>query len=542
MTPSQLDAPDLKRTLRRYLERLYRYKEALNRLNVYPVPDGDTGTNMTLTVESVVEECEATTGMEDLATAISRASLIGARGSSGVILAQILRGLADAFGDRPTVGCPELVEGLGGASEAAYQAVLRPVEGTILTVVREAARAAREVETAEGESLSDLLQRVYDRAEHSLEGTPELLPVLREAGVVDAGGAGFLLLVVSFLEEVTGREVTPPERIFEAAAVPIASQGTAAAGDDLRYEVMYLLETGDGDLDGLKKAWAEIGDSIVVVGGDGMWKCHIHTNDIGAAIEAGIQSGRPFGVKVTDLWEQVPEEEFHRHPGFEPLLGFAEAAIGVVAVAAGTGVVEMLRGAGVQGVVGDQAMKASAKELLDVVEGAAAKTVIVLPNDRDVVPVADEIRALSSKRVLVVPTTSVAQGLAAMMEYRPDSDDAETLAAAMAQAAETVATGEIVAAVRDAATPVGDIREGDWLGIVDGSVTVVKPNRSDALIALLAEVVGPQAQLVTLITGEGSADDITKAAEAWIARHRSGAEVDVIEGGQPLFPYLVSVE
>ena len=240
-----LKAQDLKRVMQRYLDRLRQYREALNRLNVYPVPDGDTGTNMTLTVESVVEAAGGAESMDQLASAIAHGSLMGAQGNSGIILSQILRGLADAFRNEPSVGTAQLVDALDRAATAAYRAVGRPVEGTILTVLREAAAAASEAQTPEGESLAEFLERVYRRAQESLENTPELLPVLKEAGVVDAGGAGFLLLLVAFLEEVTGEDVVLPEAIFAAAAAQLIAPAESGAHSvaDLRYEVMFLLRS-----------------------------------------------------------------------------------------------------------------------------------------------------------------------------------------------------------------------------------------------------------------------------------------------------------
>ena len=287
-----LKVEGLKNVMQRFYDRLHEHREALNRLNVYPVPDGDTGTNMALTVASVVDEVAGAETMEELSTAISHGSLMGARGNSGVILSQILRGLADTFRSAETVGTVQIVDAFDRASTAAYEAVMRPVEGTILTVLRESAEAAGQADTPEGEDLAGLLRRTYDRAEVSLQNTPELLPVLKEAGVVDAGGAGLLLLMAAFLEEVTGEETILPAEIFKAVAGVIAEvPGGEHDISGLRYEVMYFLEASEETLATFKREWMEIGDSIVVVGGDGVYNCHIHTNDIGEALESGIRAG-----------------------------------------------------------------------------------------------------------------------------------------------------------------------------------------------------------------------------------------------------------
>jgi DAK2 domain fusion protein YloV len=537
---------DLKSILQRYLDRLREHREALNRLNVYPVPDGDTGTNMTLTVESVMAEVDAAETMEQVAAAIAHGSLMGAQGNSGIILSQILAGLAHTFREAPSVGTTQLVDALERASAAAYRAVGRPVEGTILTVLRAAAEAARETETPEGEDLAEFLARIYRRAEAALHSTPELLPVLKEAGVVDAGGAGFLLLLVAFLEEVTGEDVVLPEAIFRAAAARLV----AATADDrdhaiagLRYEVMFLLHSEDDVAgDRLRDSWSAMGDSIVVVGSEGVWNCHIHTDDIGPAIEAGAALGRPERIKVTDLLDQAAEEVFHRAPPFTPLPEFAEAAVAVVAVAVGAGVIDLFRDAGAQGmVVGGQTMNPSVRDVLEVVESVAAETVIVLPNNKNIVPVAEQLATLTTKRVLVVPTRSVPEGLAAMIAYMPGMD-ADDTAAAMYAAAKAVSWGEVTQAVRDAKTPVGACAEGDWLGIVGGDVTTVSADLQAAATRVLDALVDDHSEVVTIVTGADADDAGAKALIDHLRESHRGLEVSVLRGGQPLYPYLFGVE
>ena len=535
---------DLKQVLTRYLRRLRQYREALNRLNVYPVPDGDTGTNMTLTVEAVVAEVEAAESMEEVATALAHGALMGAQGNSGIILSQILRGLADAFRGADDLDTAHLVDALDRASAAAYKSVGRPVEGTILTVLREAAEAARDEDTPEGEDLADLLQRVYSRAELSLRNTPELLPVLKEAGVVDAGGAGFLLLLVAFLEEVTGADVVIPEAIFAAAAQLVSSPDREVASvADLRYEVMYLLHADDESTgDQLRDTWADLGDSIVVVGGGGVWNCHIHTDDIGPAVEAGISLGRPERIKITDLLDQAATEAFHRAPRFEPLVEFAEAAVGVVPVGVGAGIVGLFRDAGAQGMVtGGQTMNPSVRDVLEVVDHVESKDVIVLPNNKNIVPVAEQLDALTTKRVHVVRTQSVPEGLAAMLAYLPGGDPEATVAA-MAAAAADVTAGEVTMAVRDATTPAGSITEGDWLGIVSGDVEVIAADCADAAWQVLDRMVEGESEVVTIITGSEADEAMTDVITSRFSVAHPGISVEVVSGEQPLYPYLFGVE
>ncbi len=529
-----LSASDLKTVVERYHEYLGHYRDALNGLNVYPVPDGDTGTNMALTIGTVRDAVEPAETMDEVSTAIAHGSLMGARGNSGVILSQILRGLSDCFRTAGEVDAGQMSRALVEASAAARKAVSRPMEGTILTVLRQAS----EIEP-DGD-LDRYLVQAHDRAVAALRSTPDLLPVLKQAGVVDAGGAGFLLLLSSFLEVATGRGAPIPTDLFEAKA-DLAAIDTDSGIADLRYEVMYFLEADDDGLEAFRHAWEDIGDSIVVVGGDGVWNCHIHTDHIGASIEAGIAVGRPYDIRVTDLTEQAGEHA--RIGGFEPTEDATAAVIGVVGVAAGPGIVEIFRQLGVQGmVIGGQTMNPSTNDLLEVVDGVTAGTVIVLPNNKNIVPVAEQLNALSTKHVVVVPTRSVQQGIAAMFGYDPGTTDLAGTVEDMAAAASSVVDGEVTRAVRDAVVDFGPISRGDWMGIADGSILVADPDLETVLRGLVAAVLPPGAELLTIYVGEGSTLSTTKALTAWLAELYPRLDVSVVDGGQPLYPYLVSIE
>ncbi|MDH4308475.1 MAG: DAK2 domain-containing protein [Acidimicrobiia bacterium] len=537
-----LRSEDIKAVVRRYHERLTDYRDALNGLNVYPVPDGDTGTNMTLTMGSVVDSVDSAESMSDVADVISRSSMMGARGNSGVILSQILRGLADSFRHASEVGVDELAAALDSASIAAYRAVQRPVEGTILTVLREAAEAAKSGGGTAGQDLSMLLRSVYDRAVVALENTPEMLPVLKQAGVVDAGGAGFLLLLASFLEVVTGADVELPERVLRARAdLDAIEVGQNNGIADLRYEVMFLLDCDEEGVERFRGEWEALGDSIVVVGGDGTWNCHIHTDHIGASIEAGIAVGRPRDIRITDLAEQAGEHSMHG--AFEPMESSLDAEVGIVSVAVGSGLVEVFRQLGAQGVVsGGQSSNPSTEDLLRVVDAIPAKKVIVLPNNKNIVPVAEQLDALSTKTVAVVPTRSVPQGVAAMVGYDPGGEDILSVMEDMAAAASSVVTGEVTQAVRDAVVEFGRISAGDWLGIADGTIVVADTDIETALRGLVASIYMMGAELITIYEGEGSSQATVKALEAWLGELHPDLEMSVIFGGQPLYPYLISIE
>jgi len=574
VTEDRLLACDLVQVMYRYLAALREHREALNRLNVYPVPDGDTGTNMMLTVESVVNALDGSDEMSAVMESVAHGSLMGAQGNSGIILSQILRGMADTFRDQREVEGARMAEALSQASASAYRAVGRPVEGTILTVLR---CAAEEAAAADGAGLAAVLSRAYDAAVTALRDTPRLLPVLEEAGVVDAGGAGFVLLVAALLEEVTGAVPVLPEEIFHGAA-GLSGQGyerrDAPSIADIRYEVMFLLDGGAESGERLRRAWDAVGESIVVVGGAGAWNCHIHTDDIGAAIEAGIAVGKPYRIMVTDLLEQTAAERFHAAAEFEPLPEVLPAKVGVVAVAVGNGVVEIFRSQGVQGVaIGGQTMNPSVGDLLEVVESVPAKTVAVLANNKNVIPAADELDKLTKKQVFVIPTRSVPQGIAALVAY-VTTLGADRLVPAMTKAAAGVRSGELTRAVRDASTPAGAIREGDWLGLVDGEVLVIQRGERRgaallsrvrgrlggregerrrarerrrasllaALLALLEAMITPGAEVVTVVAGVDADAEVTGAAKTWLMDRMPESEPEVRDGGQPLYPYLIGVE
>nr|MBA3287756.1 hypothetical protein [Acidimicrobiia bacterium] len=404
--------------------------------------------------------------------------------------------------------------------------------------------------------------------------TPEQLQVLADAGVVDAGGAGFLLLLDAALHVVDGEPLpeAPAEDAVSARgpvgaavdAVAVRSSGVAGELDvsehrypldvsEHRYEVMYLCHVADERIEELQQAWGRIGDSIVVVGGDGLWNCHVHTNDIGAAIEAALDAdGRPHRIRVTDLFEEVAAEQAEREAAIRAAAGPAAPSTApdlpavttaVVAVSSGDGISELFRQLGVQAVVGGgQTLNPSTADLLAAVEAVNAQHVVVLPDNTNIVPVAEQLDPLTVKTVRVVPTRSMPEGLAALIVYDPEVD-APTNTAAMRQAAEAIAAGEITQAVRASSTPAGPVAEGDWIGIVRGDgIVAVGADLDGAVAGLLDHLVGDGAELVTVIEGADADEASTHRLEAWLAERRPSVEVEVHQGGQPLYPYLFGVE
>ncbi len=561
-TLERLNTAALRDSVRTFRDTVRDHAPGLNRLNVYPVPDGDTGTNMARTLDAVVAEMDGAAHDDHDATcdAISHGSLMGARGNSGVILSQIMRGFAGTVKEHADIQGVKFAEALQAAATGAYDAVLKPIEGTILTVCRESADGAKTAADAGG-SLVDVVRAARAAGKLALDNTPEQLQVLKDAGVVDAGGAGFLLLLDSVLHVVDGEPLPIPEpddgtagavgQAFDLVAHRHADVPGELDVSEQRYEVMYFLDLPDEHIRDFKEHWGQIGDSIVVVGGDGLWNCHVHTNEIGSAIEVALDlGGRPKSIRVSDLFEEVDEEHekreaelastAHDAPVAEELPAVTTA---VVAVCSGDGLVELFAQLGVQGVVtGGQTMNPSTAELLETVQRVNADQIVVLPNNKNIIPVAEQLDALTEKTVVVVPTRSMPEALAALVAYDADAPAADN-AAEMTTAAASVVTGEVTRAVRDSTSNIGPISEGDWLGLVRGDgIAAVAATVEGAAMALLDAIVGDGAELVTVIAGADAEPGASDQIVGWLGDHRGDVHVDVHHGGQPLYPYLFGVE
>jgi len=555
-------AQALRDTVITFRDTMRRHAAGINLLNVYPVPDGDTGTNMSRTLDAVVTELEsADHALEPTCEAISHGSLMGARGNSGVILSQILRGLVTTLRTTSPGSATKVAAALKAASVASYEAVLKPIEGTILTVVRETADAAQRAAN-DGATLAAMLHVARAAGRKALANTPEQLPVLKDAGVVDAGGAGFMLLMDAALHIVDGEPLPEPSESSgpTVAQLDAVTHRASTSGEvdvsELRYEVMFLLNIDDSKSKTFMQAWGEIGDSIVVVGGDGLYNCHVHTNDIGAAIEAPIElGGKPFKIRVTDLFEEMAEEHAHReaqldlsqtnamHKHVSSVSALPAVACAVVAICSGAGLEELFAQMGVQGVVtGGQTLNPSTAELLDAVEHMNSQQVIILPNNKNIIPVANQVNALTKKEVRVVPTCSMPEALAALVLYDPEAD-VDSNCEAMSDAAKSVATGEVTQAVRDTNTDAGAVKNGDWIGLVRGDgVVAIGSTMVQAATSLLSQLMSNKGELLTVITGDLATARATEEVVAYMAKHYADVEVEIHAGGQPLYPFLFGVE
>ena len=537
-TLQSLDVAALTDVMERFAEALREHRDELNSLNVFPVPDGDTGTNLLLTQEAVVRALASLpgAGLPEVGAAVTRASLMGARGNSGVILSQLLRGLSAVLCAHPAPDARCLADALREASREARAAVARPQPGTVLTVVEAAAEAASAAVEA-GAALAGVARAALDAAARAVEDTPRLLPALRRAGVVDAGGRGALLLFDALASVLTGEprsvEVGPPGPVGRGdaavAAVPLA----------FSHEVMYLLEASDAAVSGLREALARIGDSLVVVGGGGLFNVHVHTNDTEGALAAGRAAGIPREARVEDLREQVGERCV---AGQARAVQVAEQRVGLVAVADGEGLAELFASLGAVVVPGGPGHNPSVEELVAAVHATGLPDVVVLSNHRNVVPAAERAAAASDGRgVRVIPTRSIPEGLAAAAAFNP-LGEADDVVRDMAGASRAAAAGELAVAEREADTPAGPVRPGQWLGIVDGEVAVAGEDPAEVAARLVGALRRPGHEILTLLVGAGATDDEAAAVRASVEAAAGDLEVEVHAGGQPRHPYLVGLE
>ena len=523
------------------LRNLEANQQRIDDLNVYPVPDGDTGTNLTLTVRAIVAALETSTanGHEAVAHELSRAALMGARGNSGVIFSQIVRGFADVLGEPDSINETDpidqlvIVRAFRSASDAAYRAVRRPVEGTMLTVIREMAEAAESPE-ARGLERLELLTFVVARGEDALARTPDLLAVLKEAGVVDAGGAGLLEIIRGVRAAVAGEPI--PDAVAETATPSLESMHQELS--EFRYCTVFVIEGEALDVDELESELERLGDSLLVVGDPTALKVHIHTDDPGAALTLGTTGGTIGGIEIADMHRQTLEREERLAAG--ALDGLPTLETGVVVVAPGEGNRRLFKSLRATRVIeGGQTMNPSTEELVAAVNATPATEVIVLPNNSNVILSAEQAVGLANKPVRVVPTRSVQAGLAAMIAYDPERTAAEN-ESAMVSAQVGVATGEVTIASRDVTLDGIEVHKGAWLGLADGAA-VASGQSFDTVAAAVAErLLDGGREILTLLTGVDEPALGTLVGEIG-ARHPD-VEIEIHAGGQPHYPLLLSAE
>ena len=532
-------------------------REEIDALNVYPVPDGDTGTNMYLTVSAArdaVREAIRESGSDRAAAlaAFSRGALLGARGNSGVILSEMLRAIARRIGTATPSerNAQVMADALRDATEASYRAVGTPVEGTMLTVARAASDAALARAGQVDVRARDVFTSAALAAREAVARTPEQLQVLRDAGVVDAGGRGISVILDAAETALTGRRPLAVPSILGHRSVPLpvphvqhAVPADALTPGGPAYEVMYLLEAQEHRIPTLREALTPLGDSLVVVGADHLWNVHVHVDDVGAAIEAGIEAGRPYRVRVTHFAEQIAEQG-SAHATERQARTPARSGRRVVAVAAGPGLTRLFADAGALVVEGGPGHRPSTGQVLAAITGSGAQEIVVLPNDADSVRVA-QIAARTAEtdlglQVAVIPTQAQVQGLAAMAVHEPGrSFDQDVLE--MTATARHARHGAITMAARAAMTMAGWCEAGDVLGVIAGDFAVVGYDTYDVATDVLQRLLAGGGDLVTLVAGE-QAGDLADRAAAWVDEHHPHVDVVVYDGGQARYPLLLSVE
>ncbi len=534
-----LDAAALRRWCDAGLDALRLAREEIDALNVYPVPDGDTGTNLVLTMEAVAAGLSAD-GVGDLAAtcaAMARSALMGARGNSGVILSQLLRGVSEVLSPQPEATGADLKRALARAAELGYAAVANPVEGTVLTVARAAAKAA---EAVAGDDLVDVARAAAQGAADALARTPLQLEALARAGVVDAGGRGLVVLLDTLAEVVSGEAPGPPREpeaiVRRPAGVLVAARESGS--DTFAYEVQYLLDASEPAVTDLRERLCALGDSLVVVGGDGLWNVHVHVNDVGAAIEAGIEAGRPHRIVVTRFDDQYAAAAAAAPVPAEPV------AARIVAVLPGEGLCRLFEAEGAAVVGGGPHENPSTEEILASLRAAGAERAVVLPNDPNVRAVADAAAGLwreEGHTVAVIPTKSPVQGIAALAVHdrdRPFDDDV----IAMTAAAGATRWASVTVAVRAAHTSAGVCRAGDALGMIEGDVAVIAPSVEEAAAGVLDRMLIGGGELVTLVAGTDADAALVDRLTDYLLATRPAVEVLPYDGGQPYYPLLVGVE
>jgi len=545
-------------------QKLHSNVKVVDALNVFPVPDGDTGTNMNLTLTSGVDELSRreSVNISESAAALAKGLLMGARGNSGVILSQLFRGFSKSVSGKDSIHARQFADALKAGVDSAYQAVMKPVEGTILTVAREAADMA--VRTAKStDDLVRVMEKTYEQAKATLLKTPDLLPVLKEVGVVDSGGQGLLFIYEGFLRALRGEVVADENE----QAKPSVAQVDLDAMVEEHHSAQLHLKTEDihfgyctefmvhikHSTEPDKKMFSEMafrnqldkmGDSLLVVSDDEVVKVHIHAEEPGKVLNYAQQFGSLHRLKIENMREQhaniLKEEE--KKAGASVAAPVKQVPYGFIAVAAGEGIAEIFRSLGVQSIVeGGQTMNPSTEDFVKAIEALPAENVIILPNNSNIIMAAQQAAQLADKPIAVIPTKSVPQGMAALVAFNGGASLEENTTA-MTDAIASVKTGQVTYAVRDTKMGDVDIKEGDYIGIAEKEIVTSQSDLMGTAKALLRELVDEDTSIVTIITGEGSKPEQAEALALLLSVDFPDADVEILAGGQPLYPFIFAVE
>jgi len=524
---------------------LEKHAQHVNALNVFPVPDGDTGTNMLLTMRSAVGRIQDSQEKHvgKVAEELAHGALMGARGNSGVILSQILRGLAKGFKDKAVIDVFDLANAFHEAAETAYGGVMRPVEGTILTVIREGADEAADA-VEKSRDLRFVLERILERCQQALERTPDMLPILKQAGVIDSGGQGLVYIFEGMLRYVHGdlREDMNQQQSTGIATAPAQTLAVPEGGTlENPYDVQFILAGQNLKIDEVRHHIDAMGDSTVVVGDDSTIKVHVHVQDPGLPLSYGVSLGVVTDVVVENMQLQM-EDIVGQLPAIEEVATVEPGEIAVVAVASGTGLAQIFRSLGATAVVnGGQANNPSTEEIFEAIQRVPTEKVIVLPNNKNILLASEAARDLCLKEVVVVPTRTIPEGISAMLYLNPNGDLEET-AAAMEMAATFVTTGEITRATRSVTLDDVVVSEGEMIGLVNGRLCTAGPDLGNVLTQLLEKMEMADRELVSVYYGREVTPEEAGAVVDQIENYYPDVEVELLAGGQPHYYYILGAE
>ncbi|MBD5485258.1 MAG: DAK2 domain-containing protein [Lachnospiraceae bacterium] len=536
-------------------------KEWINELNVFPVPDGDTGTNMTLTIMSAAREVAALHDMGDvdmqsLCKAISSGSLRGARGNSGVILSQLFRGFTKVVKEYEEVTIPVVASAFEKAVETAYKAVMKPKEGTILTVAKGAAVKARELADSGMEDMADFLAQVIEHADKVLEQTPDMLPVLKQAGVVDSGGQGLMQVLKGVYDAYTGKEIDltlSSEQTSHSGGKSAGAGLEAQANADIKFGyctefIIMLNKVFNIKTEMDFKAYLEsIGDSIVVVADEDVVKVHVHTNDPGLAIQKALKYGALSNMKIDNMRLEHQEKLFKQSQKEAAKKSEAEEQpkkeVGFIAVSVGDGINEIFKGLGVDHIIeGGQTMNPSTEDMLNAIDQVNADTIFILPNNKNIILAANQAQSLvKDKKIVVIPTKTVPQGITAVINYVPDLTVEENTKT-MTEEIANVATGQVTYAVRDTSIDGKEIRQGDFMGIGDSGILSVGTAISDVTMNMIDEMMSDEMELISIYYGSEITQEDADSLRERVESKYSSCDIELQYGGQPIYYYIVSAE
>lgn len=517
-------------------------KDLVDKLNVFPVPDGDTGTNMSLTISYAIKELLKVQNdcITDIGKALSKGSLMGARGNSGVILSQIIRGIAKSIERKENLNVLDLANALKSGSDTAYKAIIKPIEGTILTVVRESGEYALKVANNDMDMI-EFFELIVKKANESLDKTPELLKALKEANVVDSGGKGLVLIYEGMLSSLKGNDIKSIEGGVPSNVEINVEQNISTEDIKFQYCTEFILESDKVDDLVVRERFMKYGDSLAVVGDEGVIKVHVHTNDPGLAIQEALSYGQLLTIKIENMKLQHENKVIKETAQTEDV-SIEEKEYGFIATSMGKGLAQIFKDFGVDHIIeGGQTMNPSTEDFMKAIKNLHAKNIIILPNNSNIIMAANQAKELSDKNIIVIPTKNVAQAFAALVTFDADSNAIEN-EANMTEALSTVKCGQVTYAVRDTVINDVQVKEGNIIGIAESKLLSAGENINEITLDLVEKLVDEDSAIITLFYGENTLREEAEVLRDSLEEKFEDIDVELHYGGQPLYYYLISVE